>query len=153
MQNPFFKKETGHIYKLGVGTAHGYVFWRTLFKLLQLVLSEAVWIHFLFPKSELGFPSGLDSKESAWNAGDPGSIPTSGRYPGGKALIHWNNSTFVISLLPPSTPDHLSELWHISFKYTWKPILRGISGRLGLVIWFWTTQFLMEWIYPPHVRQ
>ena len=30
----------------------------------------------------LGFPGGSDSKESACNAGDPGSIPGSGRSPG-----------------------------------------------------------------------
>ena len=30
----------------------------------------------------LGFPDGSDSKESACNAGDPGSIPGSGRSPG-----------------------------------------------------------------------
>ena len=30
----------------------------------------------------LDFPSGSDGKESACNAGDPGSIPGSGRYPG-----------------------------------------------------------------------
>ena len=30
----------------------------------------------------MGFPGGSDSKESACNAGDPGSIPGSGRYPG-----------------------------------------------------------------------
>ena len=29
-----------------------------------------------------GFPGGSDSKESACNAGDPGSIPGSGRSPG-----------------------------------------------------------------------
>ena len=29
-----------------------------------------------------GFPGGSDSKESACNAGDPGSIPESGRSPG-----------------------------------------------------------------------
>ena len=29
-----------------------------------------------------GFPGGLDSKESACNAGDSGSIPGSGRSPG-----------------------------------------------------------------------
>ena len=29
-----------------------------------------------------GFPSGSDGKESACNAGDPGSIPGSGRSPG-----------------------------------------------------------------------
>ena len=31
----------------------------------------------------MGFPAGLDSKESACNAGDLGSIPGSGRAPGG----------------------------------------------------------------------
>ena len=30
----------------------------------------------------MGFPSGSDSKVSAYNAGDPGSIPGSGRSPG-----------------------------------------------------------------------
>ena len=29
-----------------------------------------------------GFPGGLDSKDSAYNAGDPGSIPESERSPG-----------------------------------------------------------------------
>ena len=29
-----------------------------------------------------GFPGGSDGKESAYNAGDPGSIPGSGRFPG-----------------------------------------------------------------------
>ena len=29
----------------------------------------------------LGFPGGSDGKESACNAGDPGSIPGLGRYP------------------------------------------------------------------------
>ena len=31
----------------------------------------------------MGFARGLDGKESAWNAGNPGSIPGSGRSPGG----------------------------------------------------------------------
>ena len=29
-----------------------------------------------------GFPGGSDGQESAWNAGDPGSIPGLGRSPG-----------------------------------------------------------------------
>ena len=33
---------------------------------------------------ELGFPGGSNSKESAYNAGDLGSIPGLGRYPGGE---------------------------------------------------------------------
>ena len=32
----------------------------------------------------MGFPGGSDSKESTYNAGDPGSIPGSGRSPGAK---------------------------------------------------------------------
>ena len=31
----------------------------------------------------MGFPGGSDGKESAFNAGDPGSIPGLGRYPAG----------------------------------------------------------------------
>ena len=31
---------------------------------------------------ELGFPGGSEGEESAWNAGDLGSIPESGRPPG-----------------------------------------------------------------------
>ena len=34
------------------------------------------------PRSKQDFPGGLDSKASAYNAGDPGSIPGSGRSPG-----------------------------------------------------------------------
>ena len=32
--------------------------------------------------ANLGFPGSLDGKASAYNAGDPGSIPDSGRSPG-----------------------------------------------------------------------
>ena len=39
---------------------------------------------FSAPASELrGFPGGAAGKESACNAGDPGSFPGSGRSPGG----------------------------------------------------------------------
>ena len=34
------------------------------------------------PKGELDFPGGSDSKASAYNVGDLGSIPGSGRSPG-----------------------------------------------------------------------
>ena len=33
-------------------------------------------------RTHRGLPGGSDSKESAYNAGDPGSIPGSGRSPG-----------------------------------------------------------------------
>ena len=38
--------------------------------------------HLMFDSSTLGFPSGSEVKASAWNAGDLGSIPDSGRSPG-----------------------------------------------------------------------
>ena len=40
------------------------------------------WILNVF-KAQMGFPAGSDSQVSAGNAGDPGSIPSSGRSPGG----------------------------------------------------------------------
>jgi len=40
-------------------------------------------LHFHFEEHQLGFPGGLDSKESASNAGDPTSVPGCGRSPGG----------------------------------------------------------------------
>ena len=39
-------------------------------------------IYMVFSSKMEGFPRGLDGKESACNAGDPGSIPGSGRDPG-----------------------------------------------------------------------
>ena len=38
--------------------------------------------HLMFGSSTLGFPGGSEVKASAWNAGDPGSIPGLGRSPG-----------------------------------------------------------------------
>ena len=39
------------------------------------------WL-FIFGCTFVGFPAGSDSKESACIAGDPGSVPGSGRSPG-----------------------------------------------------------------------
>ena len=35
----------------------------------------------LYMYTHMGFPGGSDSKESACNEGNPGSVPGSGRYP------------------------------------------------------------------------
>ena len=45
----------------------------------------------------MGFPAGSDSKESACNAGDPGSIPGLGR-----SLGEWNSYPFQYSCLENS---------------------------------------------------
>ena len=43
---------------------------------------DTFYLHCLTFTSPWGFPGGSDSKESACNTGDPGSIPRSGRSPG-----------------------------------------------------------------------
>ena len=46
--------------------------------LVVWVLSRSV----VYLYHTMGFPGGSEAKASAWNAGDPGSIPGSGRSPG-----------------------------------------------------------------------
>ena len=43
---------------------------------------QNVWQFLKKLKLKVGFPGGSDGKASAYNAGDPGSIPGSGRSPG-----------------------------------------------------------------------
>ena len=50
--------------------------------LLYLFIILFLSHHSNLNKSIRGFPGGSDDKESAWNAGDPGSISGSGRPPG-----------------------------------------------------------------------
>ena len=40
------------------------------------------WHEFVFASHGSGLPGGSDGKASVYNAGDPGSIPGLGRYPG-----------------------------------------------------------------------
>ena len=57
-------------------------------------------------REDLGFPGGSDGKECTCNAGDLGSIPGSGRYPGGG---HGNHS----SILAWRTPMD-REAWRVT---------------------------------------
>ena len=45
-------------------------------------LTQVIVLFFVFLFQKHGFPGGPDGKESSYNAGDPGSIPGSGRSPG-----------------------------------------------------------------------
>ena len=69
----------------GFGGSHSFIhflnveFQATLFTLFLHLHQEAVYFLFTFCQ---GFPCGLDGKVSAYNAGDPGSIPGSGSSPG-----------------------------------------------------------------------
>ena len=55
--------------------------------------------------AQRGFPCGSDSKASAYNAGDPGSIPGSGRSPG-----EGNGNPLQYSCLENSMDCHLRSL-------------------------------------------
>ena len=52
-------------------------------------------------QKNLGFPGGSDGKKSACNAGVPGSIPGSGRYPGEGTGYppHYSVASFVAQLV------------------------------------------------------
>ena len=55
---------------------------RALKDMLLACHSSIVTSNSKFVMQALGFPGGSDGKESARNAGDPGSIPGSGKSPG-----------------------------------------------------------------------
>ena len=47
-----------------------------------MIFTVALKVSELINRFKMGFPGGSDDKESACNAGDPCSIPESGRSPG-----------------------------------------------------------------------
>ena len=53
-----------------------------LFVKLIILLFMAFPFLKVFSSVQLGFPGGSEVKASAWNAGEPGSIPGLGRSPG-----------------------------------------------------------------------
>ena len=55
--------------------AHHFCILRPYFPISKMMIQQPMY-------ELLGFPDGSDSKESACNAGDAGSIPGSGRSPG-----------------------------------------------------------------------
>ena len=48
----------------------------------EFILQADGWEKSMLQHIRSGFPGGSEVKVSAWNAGDPGSIPGSGRSPG-----------------------------------------------------------------------
>ena len=70
-------------------TIHCYKFSGEIFFITQIPNNDrlpcyfSVLLHIIFSTAHfVGFPGGSDSKETACNAVDPGSIPESGRSPG-----------------------------------------------------------------------
>ena len=68
----FFMIQLSHPY-MTPGKTIALTRWTFVSKVMSLLFNRL---------SRLGFPGGSEVKASAWNAGDPGSIPGSGRSPG-----------------------------------------------------------------------
>ena len=107
-----------------------------------------VW-QFLGPK--MGLPGGSDTKESACNAGDPGSIPGSGRSPGGgngnpllysrlenpmdrgvwRVTVHgvtrvghdWEANTFTFCRMCFPVTRYQQEKWNVNCPFILKKLL------------------------------
>ena len=68
----FFMVQLSHPY-VTTGKTIALTRWAFVGKVMSLLFNRL---------SRLGFPGGSEVKASAWNAGDPGAIPGSGRSPG-----------------------------------------------------------------------
>ena len=72
---------------------------------LQLLVVGSIYAHVL------GFPCGSAGKESAYNAGEPGSIPGSGRSPGEEIgyELQYSWTSLVAQLI--KNPPAMQETW------------------------------------------
>ena len=112
------------------------------------------WIFLLLtPLHRLGFPGGSDSKETACNAGDIGSIPGSERSPGEGVALH----SSILAWRIPWTEES-GELQSMGLQrvgYIEQLILKCLSGtdqplcHVGLVYMFGYGSHISE---PPALR-
>ena len=84
-------------------------------------------------KDYVGFPGSSAGKESTCNAGDPGSIPGSGRYPGeGIDYVHQYSWT---SLMAQSVKNPLA-MWERSGSNPWEdPLEKGMAINASFLAW------------------
>ena len=106
-------------------------------KILSTDLKTLIAFSFLSEilfKFTMGFPDSSVGKESAYNAGDPGSIPGSGRSPGegvGYPLQYsWNSFVAQLVKTLPATRD----TWVRSLG--WKdPLEKGKATHSSILAW------------------
>ena len=124
--------------------------------------------------NNLGFPGGSDCKESARNAGDPGLILGSGRYPGEgngytleysciensmdrgpwRATVHgvtrvrhWETNIFKLRhfLKPSKVVLSLDQRWSRFFSVTWiRHKVRALSISIGNPVTFLSDEWLLN---------
>ena len=81
-----------------------------------------------------GFPDSSVGKESACNAGDPGSIPGLGRYPGEGTgyLLQYSWASLVAQLL--KNPAAMWETWVRSLGWEF-PLEKGKATHSSILAW------------------
>ena len=89
---------------------------------------------FRFPSHFFGFPDSSVGKESACNAGDPGSIPGSGRYPGegiGYPLSY--SLASLVAQLVKNLPA-MQETWVRPLGWE-DPLEKGAATHSSILAW------------------
>ena len=82
-----------------------------------------------------GFPCGLDGKESACNAGDPGSIPGSGRYTGeGIGYSFQYSWASLVAQWLVKNPPAMWETWIRSLGWE-DPLEKGKATHTSTLAW------------------
>ena len=90
-----------------------------------------------------GFPDSSVGKESACSAGDPGSIPGSGRSPGeGKGYPLQYSWASLVARLVKNLPA-MQETWVRSLGWE-DPLEKGKAAHSSILAWRipWTVQFM-----------
>ena len=83
----------------------------------------------------MGFPDSSVSKESACNAGDPGSIPGSGGYAGegiGSPFQYYSWASLVAQLV--KNPPVVQETWVRSLGWE-DPLEKGKATHFSILAW------------------
>ena len=81
-----------------------------------------------------GFPSSSVGKESACNAGDPGSIPRSGRSPGEEIGYPLQYSWASLAAQLEKNPPAMLEIWVQSLGWE-DPLEKGKATPSGITAW------------------
>ena len=105
-------------------------------------------LHLLWTLFLLGFPGGSAGKESTCNAGDPGSIPGSGRSAGEGIGHPLQDSWALLVAQLVKNPPAMQETWFRSLGWE-DPLEEGMAPHPGILAWRipWTTVHgVTEWL-------
>ena len=89
---------------------------------------------FLGSKITVGFPSSSAAKESTCNAGDPGSIPGSGRFTGEAISYPLQYSWVSLVAQLVKNPPEMQETWVLPLSWQ-DPLEKGTASHSSNLAW------------------